>query len=89
VPLPVNTDPLQQKRYSPVSVFHISTVVGLLSSCKQALNTPTVNVQLAWLPAPSVAVQLTVVVPTLKVDPDGGTHIEVTPGQLSVTVGGG
>jgi hypothetical protein len=66
--------------------------------------TVTVNMQVAELPAQSQAVQVTVVVPTVKVEPDGGVQ-EVTPGmhiplgvagrgaqligQLSVTVGGG
>ena len=39
------------------------------------------------LPEPSVAVQLTGVVPKPKVDPDGGTQTAVTPGQLSEKVG--
>jgi hypothetical protein len=47
-----------------------------------------VNEQLLVLPAPSVAVQVTVVVPFGKVDPAAGTHADVTPGQLSPAVGG-
>ncbi len=35
----------------------------------------------------SVAVQVTVVTPTGKADPDAGTHTTVAPGQLSVAVG--
>jgi len=34
----------------------------------------------------SVAVQLTVVTPRVKVDPDGGVHTAITPGQLSLAV---
>lgn len=34
----------------------------------------------------SVAVQLTVVVPFMKVEPAGGVHTTVAPGQLSFTV---
>ena len=49
----------------------------------------TVKVQDAVLPDVSVAVQVTVVVPNGKHDPDGGLHEDMTPGQLSVTVGGG
>ena len=49
----------------------------------------TVNEQVAVLAAASVAVQVTVVVPGVNVDPEGGLHIAVTPGQLSVVVGGG
>lgn len=38
------------------------------------------------LPEASVAVQLTVVVPTGNVDPDAGVHTTVAPGQLSSDV---
>jgi hypothetical protein len=47
----------------------------------------TVNEQEARFPDASVAVQVTVVVPTGNVEPEGGTHCEVTPGQLSLEVG--
>ena len=48
----------------------------------------TVNVQFPALPAASVAVHVTVVVPTGNVAPDAGTHTTVTgPGQLSAPVG--
>lgn len=40
-------------------------------------------------PEASSAVQVTVVLPTEKRDPDGGLQAKVTPGQLSVTVGFG
>lgn len=46
-----------------------------------------VNVQVAVLPEPSVAVAVTVVVPTGKKLPDAGLLTTVTPGQLSLTVG--
>jgi len=48
--------------------------------------TLTVNEQEAVLPEASVAVQVTVVVPFKKVEPDGGLQLTVAPGQLSVTV---
>lgn len=48
--------------------------------------TVTVNVQLAVFPEASVAVQVTVVVPTGKKDPDSGEHDVVTE-QLSETSG--
>ena len=51
--------------------------------------TVTVNEQVAVLPDPSVAVQVTVVVPAGKLEPEGGTQATVTPGQLSLTVGAG
>ena len=41
----------------------------------------------ATLPDVSVAVQVTVVVPAGKHDPEGGLHTVVTPGQLSVATG--
>ena len=46
-----------------------------------------VNVQVAVLPDASVAVDVTVVVPTGKKLPDAGTETTVVPGQLSVAVG--
>ena len=61
-------------------------MLGLLSSCRHTLNTVTVKVQVAVLPDASVAVQVTVVVPTGKQDPDGGLQRTVTPGQLSLAV---
>ena len=45
------------------------------------------NVQLVVLPDVSVAVQVTVLVPFWNVEPDGGLQLDMTPGQLSVTVG--
>ena len=35
----------------------------------------------------SIALQLTVVVPTVKLEPEAGVQVTVAPGQLSVTVG--
>jgi hypothetical protein len=49
--------------------------------------TVTVNVHDAVLLATSVTVQVTVVTPLLKVDPEAGTHTTVWPGQLSAPVG--
>jgi hypothetical protein len=46
--------------------------------------TVTVNVQVPVLLEASVAVHVTVVVPFGKVDPDGGAHATVAPGQLSL-----
>ena len=47
----------------------------------------TVKVQVAVFDEASVAVHVTVVVPTANVDPLAGTHITVAPGQLSPGVG--
>src|SRR5690349_15060971 len=49
--------------------------------------TVTVNVQLEWLEAPSVAVQETVVVPFANSEPDAGVHTTEAEPQLSVATG--
>ena len=53
------------------------------------LMTVTVKEQVAVRLEASVAVQVTVVVPTAKFDPEAGTHAVVTPEQLSAAVGAG
>lgn len=53
------------------------------------VETVTVKLQLAVRSVASIAVQVTVVVPIGKDDPDGGTQATVTPGQLSLAVGAG
>lgn len=49
--------------------------------------TVTVNEQEAVLPELSVAVQVTVLVPSGKVEPEAGTQLTVAPEQLSVAAG--
>jgi hypothetical protein len=51
--------------------------------------TVTLKLQLAVFPDPSLALQLTAVIPLGKVEPDGGLHEAIAPGQLSLTVGAG
>ena len=46
----------------------------------------TLKLHVAVLPEVSVAVQLTVVTPTGKTEPEAGTQATVTPGTLSVAV---
>ena len=46
-------------------------------------KTVTANVHVPVLLAASVAVHVTVVVPTGNAEPDAGTHATVVPGQLS------
>ena len=46
--------------------------------------TVTVKLHVVVFPAPSVAVLVTVVVPTGNVEPEGGLNDCVTPGQLSL-----
>jgi hypothetical protein len=47
----------------------------------------TVNEHAAVLPAPSVAVQSTTVVLFENVEPESGSQVSATPGQLSAAVG--
>ena len=49
--------------------------------------TDTVKVQALVLPAASVAVQVTVVTPLLKLAPLAGEQLTLVPGQLSANVG--
>jgi len=51
--------------------------------------TVTLKLQLAWLVDPSVAVQITVVMPTGKTEPEAGEQVVVTVEQLSFAVGAG
>ena len=59
--------------------------------------TVTVKPSDAWLPASSVAVQVTVVAPTLKLDPEEGAHetvgsestVSVAVGSVQVTISPG
>ena len=53
----------------------------------QAACTVTVNEQLAVLLEVSVAAQVTVVVPTGKLEPEAGLQVTVCPGQLSLLLG--
>src|SRR5439155_26599190 len=60
---------------------------GMIASCGGAGTfTVTVKAQLEVLPCASVAVLVTVVVPTAKLLPLAGLFDTVTPGQLSVAV---
>jgi len=83
----VKVVPPQQNRYWPVNEFHSSIVAGLESSCNATSKDVIVKLHVAVLPDVSVAVQVTVVTPTLMQLPDGGTHATVTPGQLSLATG--
>ena len=71
---------------------HWPSAAGTVMSCGQVATgacvslTVTVKLQVAWLPAASVAVQVTVVWPTGKLLPLGGSQTMDAPGQLSVTL---
>src|SRR5713101_925540 len=86
VPLAINT-PLQKNWKSPVVGLNNTKLPVLVSSCRHIGNVVTENVHCVILPAVSVAVQVTVVVPAGKIEPDGGLQATVAPGQLSLTVG--
>jgi hypothetical protein len=87
LPVPESLVVPQQNIYAPVWELNRRTDAGFVSSCRQESNIWTANVQVAVLPATSVAVQVTEVVPTGRQEPDGGTQATVTPGQLSLPVG--
>src|SRR5882672_9005850 len=82
------------KGVSRVSVRKPLAVVSteMIFKPGQALSlvTLTRKVQVAVLPAASVALHVTAVVPTAKVEPEGGVQERVIgPGQLSVAAGEG
>ena len=89
VPIPLETTPPQQNRYSPVVTLINTTIAGLLSSCTHRSNAVTAKLHEAVFPDASVAVQVTVVVPIGKQLPAAGEHANVAPGQLSATTGAG
>jgi hypothetical protein len=63
------------------------TLAGQVIEGAVVSSTVTVNEQLAELLEASLTVQLTVVVPLLKVEPEAGVQTGVpTPGQLSLAV---
>jgi hypothetical protein len=63
--------------------------IGQLIVGGPSSRTVTVNVQVAEFPSASVAVQVTVVVPTANALPEGGLHETVgLSSQRSVAVGG-
>src|SRR5436309_330150 len=69
--------------HRPASVLTVTAAGQLMLGVWLSL-TVTEKVQLELLPAASVAVHTTLLVPTWKVDPQGGTHRMLPPAQLSV-----
>lgn len=63
--------------------------IGGRKPVKPSVPRMTLKEQLAAFPAASVAVQVTVLVPIGKLEPEGGTHTKVAPGQLSEATGAG
>ena len=76
LPTPATTRLPQMKRYGAVgelgTIWINNLLLGSLLSSKQTLNAVTVKLQVAVLPDASVAVQVTVVVPTGNGVPEGG-----------------
>jgi hypothetical protein len=70
----------------PGSVFWLTLQGQVMVGLEVVPFTVTVKVQVAVLPAASVAVEVTVVVPTTKLLPEAGVLVTTTPGQLSVAV---
>jgi hypothetical protein len=69
----------------PTSAF-VNTSAGQVIVGASVSLTMTLNVQLVLLPQPSVAVQVTLLVPTVKVVPLAGEQSVVTLVQLSLAV---
>ena len=61
----------------------------MTGACVSLIVTVKVQVALGLFGLASIAVQVTVVVPTGKNEPEGGEQLVVAPGQLSEAVGGG
>jgi hypothetical protein len=88
VAVPDNVIPSQQKMNCPETELK-SSVAPPPSFFRQTSKVVTVKLHIAVLPEASVAVQVTVVVPSGNADPEGGTQATVAPGQLSPIVGDG
>src|SRR5436309_15700410 len=65
----------------------VNTLAGQTSTGGSVSLTVTVNVQVLVLPAASMAVQVTGVVPVPKLEPVGGLQLTVTPGQFARATG--
>jgi len=73
---------------TPLKHWKLAVVAGHpLSTGAWVSFTVTLKPQAAVWPLVSVAVQVTLVVPLAKVEPDAGLQATVTPGQLSLAVG--
>jgi hypothetical protein len=70
------------------SLAHCTFTGGLVITGFSVSLTVTVKLQVAVLPEASVAVHVTELAPLANVEPLAGLHAVVTPGQLSVAVGG-
>src|SRR5215213_5889302 len=77
--------------YSPVVRLTLMMLMMFSSSSRQMkpVSTVTTKLQPAVLLLASFALQFTFVAPAGKVEPDGGTQVTVSPGQLSEIAGFG
>lgn len=66
-----------------------SRVSPLRSSSRQTSKTVTLKLQVAVTPPENVAVQVTVVEPTEKLEPEGGEQTTVVPVLLPIAAGVG
>ena len=79
--------PTEKNTCAPLALLQATVLfVGQMMAGFSVSFTVTVKLRLLLLPAVSIAVQVTVVTPLLKVVPEGGLHVAVTPGQLSLAV---
>jgi len=78
-----------QSPLSPSAPALLATVMlaGQVAVGFSSSLTVTVKLQVPVLPEASVAVQVTVVVPTANIEPLAGLHTVLAPGQLSVAAG--
>src|SRR5262249_54001045 len=85
VPLPVIVNPPVPhltNLYSPVKVL-MNNTSPVTSSCKQKSKRVTLKLQETIWFAASVALQVTVVVPSEKIEPDGGVQTMLVAQKLS------
>jgi hypothetical protein len=89
-PVVVGAEYVTTAPHCPGVLFTV-TFAGQVRTQLLAALTVTVKMQVAsgLLGLLSEAVQVTVVVPTGKVEPETGAQLKVAPGQLSDTVGSG
>jgi hypothetical protein len=87
--VPLNLTAVVPVRFVPVitTVLPTAPPPGLKDAIVPSGRTVTVNEHVLVLAEVSVAVAVTVVVPTGKKLPDAGDEMTVTPGKLSVAVG--
>lgn len=75
--------------HTPVSLLRVMSAGQVIWGASLPAATVTLKLQLFVLPCVSLAEQTTLVVPSAKVEPDGGRQLTgLLPSQLSFAVGG-